>query len=535
MTTNGVHGRVRTPHELLSLRDALCPGPQGLAFLGLGVSRVWTIVFFLLLAERVRVGVGTMPLSLDLSWAVFFLCGAVFSFAVALSADHVRTLLGRIGIPFVAVFGGVAAVLLVCSLIFAEHAAAIGLAAAVFGGLTLALLRVEWGCVYGRLENHAAGLYVFLSFFAAFAVVIVLRLLPALVSGVVLAALPAVAVVSLRCARRALDDIQADAYASCPQADALPPGASKAAALARGASAKGLQFRAFAPLAFGMFAFVFATATIKSMCDPVFAGAWDASWQTTLIDGLVALLFFVLYVVLRDMDVLLVYRWVLPLIAVGYTLFPLLPGSHGAVGYLLAAAGYGLFDLLTWIVMAKYVHDGRADGLRVFGFGVGATLLGRACGSVFGTVLAGLQTLGTVSLSSVSLVMVVFLVLVCVAVLPERSLERLVKESASDTTSDAAEGAAGGASGSPSTALSSGLTEERLARCCELASAHGLTPREAEVMVLLVRGRNAQVVARELSIAVGTVQAHTKHVYGKLGVHNQQELIDLVEDGGARG
>ena len=180
--------------------------------------------------------------------------------------------------------------------------------------------------------------------------------------------------------------------------------------------------------------------------------------------------------------------------------------------------------------MAKYVHDGRADGLRVFGFGVGATLFGRACGSLFGSVLAGLWALGAVSFSSVSLVMVVFLVLVCVAVLPERSLERLVKESAS-ATGEGTPVEAGG----PASALSSGLTEERLARCRELARAHALTPREAEVMVLLVRGRNAQVVARELSIAVGTVQAHTKHVYGKLGVHNQQELIDLVEDGGVQG
>ena len=530
MAVKDVAARVRTPRELLSLREALLPGPQGLAFLGLGVSRVWTIVFFLLLMERARGDLGVLPVSVDLSWAAFFMSGAVFSFAVALLAGRVRPFLVRRGTALVAAFGGAAAVLIVCSFLFTELAEAIGCAAAVFGGLTLALLRVEWGCVYGRLENHAAGLYVFLSFFVAFAVVVALRLLPAVVSLAVLFALPAVAVTSLRCARRALDAVPPTGCGGtgCATAGRATTGCGGTGR--GGASPKGLQFRAFAPLAFGMFAFVFATATIKSMCDPVFEGAWDASWRTTLIDGLVALLFFVLYVLLKDMDVLLVYRWVLPLIAVGYTLSPLLPGSHGAFGYLLAAAGYGLFDLLTWIVMAKYVHDGRADGLRVFGFGVGATLFGRACGSLFGSVLAGLWALGAVSFSSVSLVMVVFLVLVCVAVLPERSLERLVKESAS-ATGEGTPVEAGG----PASALSSGLTEERLARCRELARAHALTPREAEVMVLLVRGRNAQVVARELSIAVGTVQAHTKHVYGKLGVHNQQELIDLVEDGGAQG
>ena len=34
---------------------------------------------------------------------------------------------------------------------------------------------------------------------------------------------------------------------------------------------------------------------------------------------------------------------------------------------------------------------------------------------------------------------------------------------------------------------------------------------------------------RDLGIAKGTAQTHIENVYHKLGVHKQQELIDLVE------
>lgn len=34
---------------------------------------------------------------------------------------------------------------------------------------------------------------------------------------------------------------------------------------------------------------------------------------------------------------------------------------------------------------------------------------------------------------------------------------------------------------------------------------------------------------RDLGIAKGTAQTHIENIYQKLGVHKQQELIDLVE------
>lgn len=65
--------------------------------------------------------------------------------------------------------------------------------------------------------------------------------------------------------------------------------------------------------------------------------------------------------------------------------------------------------------------------------------------------------------------------------------------------------------------------------CGQLAVRFALTPREAEVFGLLARGRNNSFIQQELFLSRNTVKGHIKHVYTKLGVHSQQELIDLVE------
>lgn len=65
--------------------------------------------------------------------------------------------------------------------------------------------------------------------------------------------------------------------------------------------------------------------------------------------------------------------------------------------------------------------------------------------------------------------------------------------------------------------------------CRNIGRSHGLTPREIDVMALLARGRNNQFVQEELTLTRNTVKTYIKRIYGKLGVHSQQELIDLVE------
>ena len=66
-------------------------------------------------------------------------------------------------------------------------------------------------------------------------------------------------------------------------------------------------------------------------------------------------------------------------------------------------------------------------------------------------------------------------------------------------------------------------------QCTELGSACGLTERETEIFAMLARGRNGQFVMDHYVVSRNTVKSHVKHIYAKLGVHSQQELIDLME------
>lgn len=62
-----------------------------------------------------------------------------------------------------------------------------------------------------------------------------------------------------------------------------------------------------------------------------------------------------------------------------------------------------------------------------------------------------------------------------------------------------------------------------------MAAAYGLTTRELDVLRLLARGRTSPVIQERLVVSHNTVKSHVRHIYAKMGVHSQQQLIDVVE------
>jgi len=57
---------------------------------------------------------------------------------------------------------------------------------------------------------------------------------------------------------------------------------------------------------------------------------------------------------------------------------------------------------------------------------------------------------------------------------------------------------------------------------------YGLTNRENEVFELLVQGRDANYICAKLFVSETTVRTHIRNIYRKLGIHNRQELFNLV-------
>ena len=58
--------------------------------------------------------------------------------------------------------------------------------------------------------------------------------------------------------------------------------------------------------------------------------------------------------------------------------------------------------------------------------------------------------------------------------------------------------------------------------------AFDLSERETEVALLIAQGRSKSYIAEALCLSENTVRTHSRRIYGKLDVHNKQELLDLV-------
>ena len=63
-----------------------------------------------------------------------------------------------------------------------------------------------------------------------------------------------------------------------------------------------------------------------------------------------------------------------------------------------------------------------------------------------------------------------------------------------------------------------------------MASAYGLSEREAAVFALFARGRNRKVIAQMLVVSEETVKSHIAAIYRKTGVNSQQQVIDLLDE-----
>lgn len=63
-------------------------------------------------------------------------------------------------------------------------------------------------------------------------------------------------------------------------------------------------------------------------------------------------------------------------------------------------------------------------------------------------------------------------------------------------------------------------------RCRSIATACDLTEREEETLFQLLQGKRPARIADELGVELSTVRTHIKHVYQKLDVHSNKELME---------
>jgi len=186
------------------------------------------------------------------------------------------------------------------------------------------------------------------------------------------------------------------------------------------------------------------------------------------------------------------------------------PSLRGTlVSNTLVNSGIGCFDIFTYFILIALGSRNREASVATYAWGSSLPAWGVVVGAQLGRLANGVSSMNIAA----AIVLFAFIAYIVIAFRHFSFKESIA--SVTDTERIAAPVDLEGIDG----------------RCAALGERYGLTSREQEVFELLAHGRNARFVQEELTVSYNTVKVHVRHIYEKLDIHSQQELIDLVERG----
>lgn len=415
------------------------------------------------------------------------------------------------------------------------------LAAGVLVGLALGFSYVLWQQFFASEGASRTAIYIPLSALLSVALSLLVSLLPDPArAACAVVVLPVAAAVSLR---RCLREIV--------PADPMPRMTAKLA----GGTVRALWKPVFCTCAIGF---------IWKLVSHLFAVPGGASSAPALAGMALAVAVVVLIELFSETGfaVLRVYQILFPLIT-GVFLLPTLLGLEFAplaAGMLLF--GFEIVNLLLIVTCAVYASERSLPSTQVYALCVGPTLVAMLAGDVVGTGLSPLATYDFAMAVNVLFVCVYALSLVLFLVAFTRKGGR-GRERAAEAAHDVAvvgarHDAPGAAPNEPPLGAESTVRSADAEACVEsapsatgepagpsqgaadiaalldrrmdaLGLAEPFSPREREVVGLVLRGNNVPAIARKLYISENTARDHMKSIYRKADIHSRQELIDLFD------
>ena len=239
-----------------------------------------------------------------------------------------------------------------------------------------------------------------------------------------------------------------------------------------------------------------------------------------LLAGCMATLLLSLIAVLCVRDgIFYAYRFSVLVLCLGCLLTPFL-GDNATYFSVLVFAGYTCFTIILYVLCIDFSTAFRINVARCLGLGFVALYGGEIAGQFGGYGLGG--DLSPYGLALLTLLAVSVLLIAHLFLFTEVDLIKLGIGEVSIAAPDA-------------TAPGADTAEEAPAidPVPVIVARFGLTPRESDVLPLLLEGRTIQRIQETLFISAGTVSTHIRHIYQKTGSDNRQELIDLAQQIGA--
>lgn len=208
------------------------------------------------------------------------------------------------------------------------------------------------------------------------------------------------------------------------------------------------------------------------------------------------------------------YRVSMFLLCLGCLLMPFIGDGTTYYSGAIVFSGYACFGAALCVICIEAVQSFRVSVARMAALVFSALFVGQVVG--FAVAFSADGWLGQIGIASVVVVAVSMLFVAQGFMLTELDL---VKVGVGDV------GAA--AQGEEGCERDCARSEDGL--CEAIVQRYGLTPRESDVLPLLLQGRTISRIQETLFISAGTVSTHIRHIYQKTGVSNRQDLMDLVE------
>lgn len=208
------------------------------------------------------------------------------------------------------------------------------------------------------------------------------------------------------------------------------------------------------------------------------------------------------------------FTWLQPVAAVGLLCAAAAFSPVAVAGTVLAGAGQWALYVFVWIYAAERPHADLADALGVY---IGARMafdVGGGAAALFGWGLMGLVGPQAAHGLFVYVLFGAVVLLVVVGslgvplgpgakeVMGEKPLEPKPGQTLDDLVN---------------------------ARAGAVGERYGLSEREGQILVRLLRGYSTAAIRNELGVAKGTVDTYISRIYRKCSVHGRQELVELAE------
>lgn len=414
----------------------------------------------------------------------------------------------------------------------------------VVTGLGSACIMLFWGTAFSLLDFPTAVTNLGGAFFLSICFYALLSLLGAPAAGVVASLLPVLALIVLERLRPSFFMGESP----LPVLESLP---------IRGGS---FAVHVVTPVVFFGIACGLLNAT-------AFMGVMKVTHSFSAINLAIAAM--VAFVLVTGVQILFIgkhnvstfFKHLLPVIAVCVCVAqPSINSDPHALQSMAALVAFIALNILLLSLFCDLSQSYRLNPLYIFGVGRGSMAVAMALGSIL--ALEGERLLPQVVDGSALLGPVLLFLLLGLCTLPSRpTIERASRNACSmtfyyqsqgnkgpsllDVREPAAPVRASGAfrPGASTAALSTGLTRQAAgtmedpippaellqAQCEAVANCYLLSQRETEVFYYLAKGYNAAAIQQQLVISKGTTKTHIRHIYRKLNIHSQQELIDLVD------